>query len=145
MVDDWFSNSHQLKGDALDKDGASADSVFDVQSDIVLDESVFNELKVLLGDDFTLLIEAFFADADSITTSFDKMQREEGSANYESIFRLAHSLKSVSQHVGAMAMSLMAAQLEQEGRQGNVPELNAKLREILAMYGKVKNKLQRML
>lgn len=108
-------------------------------------ESVLNELKVLLGSDFTLLIDAFFDDAKSIMASFDKMLSEESDIDYVAVSRLAHSLKSVSQNVGAMTMSSMAAQLEQESRQGDVPDLKAKLQEILSMYQNVKNKLQGML
>ena len=145
MLDEWLPRSHQSKDDTLDKTMQAADSVFDVKSDIVIDESVLNELKVLLGSDFTLLIDAFFDDAKSIMASFDKMLSEESDIDYVAVSRLAHSLKSVSQNVGAMTMSVMAAQLEQESRQGVVPELNTKLREILAMYQNVKTKLQDML
>jgi two-component system, sensor histidine kinase and response regulator len=91
------------------------------------------------------LIDAFFDDAKSIMASFDKMLSEESDIDYVAVSRLAHSLKSVSQNVGAMTMSVMAAQLEQESRQGVVPELNTKLREILAMYQNVKTKLQDLL
>ncbi|WP_421852770.1 response regulator [Marinomonas sp.] len=145
MLDEWLPNNKPSQNDASDKHQLSAGSVFDIQSDIVIDESVLNDLKALLGDDFVLLIEAFFADGDSITASFEQMLNEGSEVDCESISRLAHSLKSVSQNVGAMTMSSMAAQLEQESRQGDVPELNAKLREILAMYQGVKNTLQGML
>ncbi|WP_418138813.1 response regulator [Marinomonas sp. RS-M-Aa-14] len=145
MLDEWLPHSHQSNDDTLDKTMQATDSVFDVKSDIVIDESVLNELKVLLGSDFTLLIDAFFDDAKSIMASFDKMLSEEGDVDCAAVSRLAHSLKSVSQNVGAMTLSAMAAQLEQESRQGAVSELNAKLREILAMYQNVKTKLQSML
>jgi CheY-like chemotaxis protein/HPt (histidine-containing phosphotransfer) domain-containing protein len=145
MLDEWLPKSHQSRDEILDQDDRTLDAAFAVKSDVVIDESVLNELKMLLGDDFTLLIDAFFDDVDSIMVSFDQMLNEDGEADCESISRLAHSLKSVSQNVGAMTMSSMAAQLEQEARQMEVPRLNAKLREILAMYQSVKIKLRGML
>lgn len=145
ILDEWLPKSHQSRDEILDQDDRTLDAAFAVKSDVVIDESVLNELKMLLGDDFTLLIDAFFDDVDSIMVSFDQMLNEDGEADCESISRLAHSLKSVSQNVGAMTMSSMAAQLEQEARQMEVPRLNAKLREILAMYQSVKIKLRGML
>ncbi|WP_369921427.1 response regulator [Marinomonas polaris] len=144
MLDEWLPSGHQSPGEALNKH-QSTNSIFDVKSDVIIDESVLNELKVLLGNDFTLLIDAFFDDAQNIMVSFDKMLSKEDEADYALVSRLAHSLKSVSQNVGAMTMSSMAAQLEQESRQGDVPDLKAKLQEILSMYQNVKNKLQGML
>lgn len=146
MLNEWMPNNSQSQDSSSDKNELPNGSVFAVQpSNDIIDESVLNELKTLLGEDFVLLIDAFYEDADSITNSFDEIINHEGEVDYESIARLAHSLKSVSQNVGAMTMSSMAAQLEQEGRQGNVPELEAKLREILVMYQSVKGKLQGML
>ncbi|SHF26555.1 PAS domain S-box-containing protein [Marinomonas polaris DSM 16579] len=144
MLDEWLPSGHQSPDEALNKH-QSTNSIFDVKSDVIINESVLNELKVLLGNDFTLLIDAFFDDAQNIMVSFDKMLSKEDEADYALISRLAHSLKSVSQNVGAMTMSSMAAQLEQESRQGDAPDLKAKLQEILSMYQNVKNKLQGML
>lgn len=144
MLDKWLpiTSSQEVRGNQSELSTASA---FTVQSDVIINEAALDELKMILGDDFILLIEAFFADADSILDSFEKMLTEDGNVDYALISRLAHSLKSVSQNVGAMTMSLMAAQLEKEGREGDVPELPAKLRELLTTYHEVKNTLQDML
>ncbi|QUX95734.1 hypothetical protein C0J08_10050 [Marinomonas sp. CT5] len=142
MLNEWLPNNSRLQ----DKLEDSNDSAFSVGSlNVIIDESVLIELKALLGDDFVLLIEAFFDDANKIMASFEEMLNQEDQVDYESIARLAHSLKSVSQNVGATSMSSMAAQLELEGRDGKVPDLNTKLREILAMYQDIKNKLKGML
>lgn len=146
MLNEWLPNNNQSQDSYADIHELKSGSAFAIQSsNTIIDESVLNELKVLLGEDFVLLIDAFFADGDSIAASFEQMLNGGSEADCESVSRLAHSLKSVSQNVGAMTMSSMAAQLEQEGRQGDVPELEVKLREILAMYQNVKSKLQGML
>jgi len=143
MLDKWLSVDHQAVisegvGDLL------VESVFDVQSDIVIDESILNDLKAILGDDYLLLIDAFFSDADDIIDSFKKMIEGEDMSDYTSISQLSHSLKSVSQNVGAMTLSSMAAQLELESRQYHVPESHAKLDELIVMYQNAKNELQRI-
>ena len=146
MLNEWLPHNNSSQNSVNEKDVNADKSAFAIQpSDSVIEESVLNELKILLGDDFVLLIDAFFGDAENIITSFDDMLRHEDNSNHETIAKLAHSLKSVSQNVGAMTMSAMAAQLEQEGRQGNIPELNSKLQEILVMYQKVKNILKGMM
>jgi len=143
MLNEWLSNHNPPE---KDNDVNTHKTAFSIQpSGPVVDESVLNELKVLLGEDFALLIEAFFADADSIAAKFEGMLNHEDKASHEAIAKLAHSLKSVSQNVGAMTMSAMAEQLEQEGWQGDIPELGVKLKEILMMYQRVRSVLKDMM
>jgi two-component system sensor histidine kinase/response regulator len=119
-------------------------SVFDAQSNVVIDESVLNDLKAILGDDYLLLIDAFFSDADSIIDAFNKMIEKGDISDYTSVSQLSHSLKSISQNVGATTLSSMAAQLELESRQDDVPKLQAKLVALIVMYQNVENELQRI-
>ncbi|ETX11666.1 hypothetical protein MUS1_10055 [Marinomonas ushuaiensis DSM 15871] len=119
-------------------------SVFDVQSDIVVDVSVLDELKVVLGEDFRLLLAAFFEDADTIISTFEAMLSSPDEPDNNSVSRLSHSLKSISQSVGAMTLSLMATELELESRQGHVPKLDEKIPELAAMYYDVKNDLKKI-
>ncbi|PYF84644.1 PAS domain S-box-containing protein [Marinomonas alcarazii] len=144
MLDKWLPANQSQHADE-EPPVLSAGSAFTVQSDVIINEVALGELKMILGDDFVLLVEAFYADADSILGSFEEILKQDGDIDCEHISRLAHSLKSISQNVGAMTMSSMAAQLEKEGREGEIPELHTKLQELLAMYHEVKNKLQDIL
>lgn len=119
-------------------------SAFDVQSTMVIDESVLEGLKAILGDDSLLLIDAFFSDADSIVATLSTILEEENLSDFQSLSQCSHSLKSVSQNVGAMTLSAMAAQLEEESRKNDIANLPAKLNEIIEMYQHVKIELQRI-
>jgi two-component system sensor histidine kinase/response regulator len=144
MLDKWLSVDQSSVVVSEDKSEPLVTSVFDAQSNVVIDESVLNDLKAILGDDYLLLIDAFFSDADSLIDAFNKMIEKGDISDYTSVSQLSHSLKSISQNVGAMTLSSMAAQLELESRQGDVPKLQAKLGALIVMYQNVKNELQRI-
>jgi two-component system sensor histidine kinase/response regulator len=144
MLDKWLSVDQPSLVVSEDKNEPLVTSVFDIQSNVVIDESVLNDLKAILGDDYLLLVDAFFSDADSIIDAFNKMIEKGDMPDYTSVSQLSHSLKSISQNVGAMALSSMAAQLELESRQDDVPKLQAKLGALIVMYQNVKNELQRI-
>jgi CheY-like chemotaxis protein/HPt (histidine-containing phosphotransfer) domain-containing protein len=144
MLDKWLSVDPSSVVVSEEKKEPLVTSVFDVQSNVVIDESVLNDLKAILGDDYLLLIDAFFSDADSIIDAFNKMIEKGDMSDYTSVSQLSHSLKSISQNVGAMTLSSMAAQLELESRQDDVPKLQAKLGALIVMYQNVKNELQRI-
>ncbi|WOD07262.1 Hpt domain-containing protein [Marinomonas sp. GJ51-6] len=107
----------------------------------MIDKTVLNDLKQLLGNDFTLLIDAFFGDAEPIMVSLNDMLV----MDCDSVAQVSHSLKSISQNVGAISLSMMAAQLEQEARNGDVPDFEFKIQELSAMYQQVKNELKSMM
>ena len=157
VLEEWLPNKHPIidhkeaqvttiKPIVLEPESSSvkALSVFDVQSVIVVDASVLSELKVVLGEDFRLLLAAFFEDADNIISSFEAMLSSPNESDNDTVSRLSHSLKSISQSVGAMALSSMATQLELESRQGHVSKLDEKIPELVAMYYDVKNELEKI-
>ncbi len=144
MLDKWLPGEQQGTDVSIVGNNTPAESAFEIRFDIVIEESVLNELKTLLGDDFLLLIEAFYGDADQIISSLEEMLVTCEAPDYKAISQLTHSLKSISLNVGAAALSSMAAQLEQESRQGKVLNLSAKLRELITMYHNVKIEIQRI-
>ncbi|MBR7889881.1 PAS domain S-box protein [Marinomonas sp. A79] len=113
--------------------------------DVVIAKSVLADLKAVLGDDFLLLVSAFTDDADAIMATFQAVLVEESrSVDADVLMRSAHSLKSISLSVGALQLSSMAKQLEQESKGGAVLLLNEKLTEILACYQRTKAELQNL-
>jgi CheY-like chemotaxis protein/HPt (histidine-containing phosphotransfer) domain-containing protein len=144
MLDKWLSVDPSSVVVSEEKTEPLVTSVFYVQSNVVIDESVLNYLKAILGDDYLLLIDSFFSDADSIIDAFNKMIEKGDMSDYTSVSQLSHSLKSISQNVGAMTLSSMAAQLELESRQQDLAKFQAKLGALIVMYQNVKNELQRI-
>ncbi|TYL47963.1 Hpt domain-containing protein [Marinomonas sp. IMCC 4694] len=144
MLDKWLPSEDQKGQSLVSEDELSGASFFNLPSGVLIDEAVILELKTVLAEDFLLLVDAFFEDADRITESFYKILSHEVALDYTALFQLSHSLKSVSQSMGAMRLSSMVGQLEQESRQKAVPELTEKLHEISMTYQNTKNELQRV-
>ncbi|BFM48072.1 PAS domain S-box protein [Marinomonas sp. THO17] len=111
--------------------------------DSVIDISVLHGLKEALGGDIRLLVNAFFEDTESLMSRFDEIHYSSEAA--EKISQLAHSLKSVSQNVGAMALSELAARLEIQGREGEIMDYAQQAKNLKVMYQKVKNELNRVM
>ncbi|MFT2099269.1 PAS domain S-box protein [Marinomonas sp. 2405UD66-6] len=141
MLNKWLPDSKRDLSNLGNENAPVASSAFESVSDVVIDKAVLNDLKQLLGNDFTLLIDAFFGDAEPIMVSLNDMLV----MDCESVAKVSHSLKSISQNVGAISLSTMAAQLEQEARNGDVPDFVLKTQELSAMYQQVKNELQSMM
>ncbi len=88
------------------------------------------QMRSQLGEDFPELIQAYMESARDILAQMPGAARQGDAATLE---RLAHSLKSASANVGAIQLSSMANNLEQEAGQGRLnraPEaINAIARE----------------
>ncbi|KZN12739.1 PAS domain S-box protein [Marinomonas sp. TW1] len=108
-----------------------------------IDVSILQELKQALGDDVHLLVNAFYADVDQIMEGFAKIVYPEN--EFENITHLSHSLKSVSQNVGAMSLSEIAAKLEVESRLGQLVNFDQDVKNMMITYQKVKNELPRVM
>lgn len=144
MLDKWLPDNSLLNSRSVSSDDLPGALFSNLQSGVLIDEAVILELKTVLAEDFLLLVEAFFEDADRITETFNKILSTEEAVDYAGLFQLAHSLKSVSKSVGAMRLSSMVGQIEQESRQKLVPELTEKLKKITTTYQNTKSELQRV-
>lgn len=99
-----------------------------------LDHNVLDELRMLMEEDFGVLLETYLEDSakqlQQVTDAW-----EDG--DLEAVRRSAHSLKGASSNVGAVALATLCAHLEQLARQGvtdGVPEaldrVRSELREV---------------
>lgn len=99
-----------------------------------LDPALLQELKMLMEDEFGMLLEAYLDDsAQQLREISDAW--EDG--DLERLRRGAHSLKGASSNLGAVALAALCADLEQLARQGcreAVPEaldrVRTELREV---------------
>lgn len=84
----------------------------------VIDESTFNELKQISGADFiSELIDAFLDDAPNM---IQNMQTALDIRDVESFRRNAHSLKSNANTFGAIALGLLAKEMEFMAKENNL-------------------------
>ncbi len=76
--------------------------------DDVLNKQLLNELRDLMGDDFTVLLDTYRSDTEQRLSS---IRQAMASSNYSDIVSAAHSLKGSSANVGAVKMELLCHQM----------------------------------
>lgn len=94
-----------------------------------VDASMINELKDLMEDEFSLLIETYITDSDQRLTDLE--QAIDGK-NAEQIRELAHAFKGSSSNLGAQPLADICFELENMGRDGQVdgaPEVLIRLKD----------------
>ena len=82
-----------------------------------IDLSVLESLKELMGDTFDILITTFIDDTGKLVHSLSQLQKQN---DIEVFTRNAHSIKSSSANLGAMQLSAIAAELEAQGKAGDI-------------------------
>lgn len=76
-----------------------------------IDFEIFNEMKEMLADNFDKLLDCFFEEVELM------LQQVEGryeAADYQEVARIAHSIKSSSANLGALKLSSVSKQLEEQ-------------------------------
>lgn len=92
-----------------------------------LDQSAFDHLLEITGNDLEFvdeLIDTYLADA---SLQLEAMRAAASSGNAAALVRPAHSLKSSSANVGAMALADICRTLEVAARTGVVPDASERL------------------
>ncbi len=105
----------------------------------LLDEEIISELVEIMGDDIGLLFETFISDSEEKIVQL-KSILENG--NGDEIRRLAHSLKGSSKNIGAVNLAMRCENLEIDGREGNVVDVEKVYSAISVDYNAVKAELQ---
>jgi len=108
----------------------------------VIDQTIFEELKQMSGEDFiNELIDAFLDDAPNM---FDNMKNALDKKDVESFRRNAHSLKSNANTFGAMELGTLAKELEFMARENNL-DVGNRLEVLNEAYDRVAEELKGML
>lgn len=75
----------------------------------VIDTEVIAQLKEILGDDLSLVLDSFISESDGI----EKDLREGmSSGNLDVVKQASHSMKSMAGNVGAMKLSELSDQIQ---------------------------------
>ncbi len=107
----------------------------------IIDQSTFEELKQMSGEDFiNELIDAFLDDAPNMIS---QMQAAITTRDVESFRRNAHSLKSNAHTFGATELGALAKELEFMAKQNNL-EIGNRLEFLNEAYTKVAEELKGM-
>lgn len=96
---------------------------------------MLNQLKESMGDDFAALVPVFIASTEEILAAIEAAWRQE---DCEVLRRQAHSLKSSSASLGGQSLSQLAAELEQLGKSGELPNSGSFLDSLQREFAQIK-------
>lgn len=92
-----------------------------------INQAQFDELKDLLGDEFTQMVEQYIQDSrgklDAVQAAYQAQDNQKG---YEAI----HSLKGASANLGAAVLPGLCLQLQNECRAGRISEADVLIQTI---------------
>lgn len=91
-------------------------------SEPTLDPAGFAHLLEITGDDLEFVDELIDTYLEDASVQLGAMRSAAEASDVAALVRPAHSLKSSSANVGAMALAEACRSLEADGRSGNVPE-----------------------
>ncbi len=104
----------------------------------IIDRPVYNGLKELMGDEFTILIDAYKED----TAEFVRILKDAFDNNDHAAMQVpAHSMKSSSANIGAMRLSALAKKLEEQVRSDTLNNVEQQVQEIEEEFGRVVEEL----
>jgi signal transduction histidine kinase/CheY-like chemotaxis protein/HPt (histidine-containing phosphotransfer) domain-containing protein len=93
----------------------------------VLNREIVDDLREIMGEEFVALVRVFLEDAPG---ALQKLERAAASSDIDALVGPAHSLKSTSANLGALALSDIARTIEHGARQRNLAD---PLREVAAL------------
>lgn len=106
----------------------------------VIDKSVLDGLRDLMGKEFSVLIEAYKED----TAEFVKVLRDACDRDDHAALQVpAHSMKSSSANIGAMRLSALAKKLEDQVRSDTLEDVEQQILAIEEEFGLVAKALDR--
>jgi signal transduction histidine kinase/CheY-like chemotaxis protein/HPt (histidine-containing phosphotransfer) domain-containing protein len=102
---------------------------------IVLDTGVLDELQDVIGAETANIIAVFLEDTPVLIR---QMQDASVAADLDQLRALAHSLKSASANVGAVALSLAARRIEHDARAGTLERPAVAVALLIAEYARAR-------
>ena len=91
-------------------------------SELTLDPAAFAHLLEITGDDLEFVDELIDTYLEDSAVQLDAMRSAAEASDVAALVRPAHSLKSSSANVGAMALAEMCRSVEADARTSTIPE-----------------------
>jgi CheY-like chemotaxis protein/HPt (histidine-containing phosphotransfer) domain-containing protein len=108
----------------------------DMKIEDAIEQSIFDNLRNLMGDEFSALLQAYVED----TADFVKALKEASdNDDYAAIQVPAHSMKSSSANIGAMRLSALSKKLEGQVRSDTLENVEQQVSEIEEEFNRVVN------
>ena len=96
----------------------------------LLDESVLKDLKLIMEDEFTEVLQVFLDESIGLMSEIHQAFEEDP----ENVARKVHTLKSCSNNVGATCLGEVAENIRQHLIDGNVDVAREKLGELQDVF-----------
>ncbi len=93
----------------------------------IVDPAAFAHLVEITGNDLEFIDELIETYVEDAVVQLEVMRGAAAAADPEAMVRPAHSLKSSSANVGAMALAEACRSLEADGRAGRVPDASERV------------------
>ena len=113
-----------------------------MEAQAIIDLETFNELKELMGTDFLVeLIDTYALETGGLIEQLRQALIGQDAAAFG---RLAHSIKSSSASLGALAFSQQARELEMMGKANDLSDAGPKVERLAAGFLEVKRGLEEL-
>lgn len=96
-------------------------------SDEIVDQALVAELKDVMGEGFSALVDSFRADADK---RLDALEQHLADGDAGALRQQAHSFKGSSGNVGAAQVATCCLELEKQADAGNLQDIPATLDQL---------------
>ena len=132
MMEQWLTTSDKAAS-MSGKSTASANETVAMTEDQIpiVDEAIINELFEIMEEQTLTLINSYLINS---RPQIEKIEAATKNFDLEALLLPAHSLKSSSANVGAMAVSTLAEQIELKAREGLTEGIEQACRELLLCY-----------
>jgi HPt (histidine-containing phosphotransfer) domain-containing protein len=107
----------------------------------VLDDDVLAELREVMGSEFGNLVQMFLVDA---AKYIQQLEEAAAGGDLEKMIAPAHTLKSSSANLGAMAVSAAAKRIEVGAREGVLPRPAVAVAVLEAEFQRASDSLRRL-
>ena len=106
-----------------------------------LDLDALDELKDVMGDEFSLLISTFVDDS---TVRLETIKEAVLSGEPDAIRRTAHSFKGSASNMGAVRLTELCRSLEELGHEGKSEGANSLYEDLVVEYQQVQQALNQL-
>jgi HPt (histidine-containing phosphotransfer) domain-containing protein len=113
-----------------------------MEEQAIIDLATYHQLKDLMGADFLVeLVDTYNIDTEALIEQLGQALVSGEAASFE---RFAHSIKSSSASLGALAFSQQARELEMMGKVNDLSGADQKLLQLAANFLQVKHCLEEL-
>ncbi|MEM7001164.1 MAG: Hpt domain-containing protein [Pseudomonadota bacterium] len=107
----------------------------------LLDETMLNELREIMEDDFGALVETFLSES---ARQYAEVQSAWANQDMDLLRRAAHTLKGSCGNIGAMQLHESMSHIEHQARDGETTDLNSLIANVEGQLDAVHEAVRRI-